>query len=58
MKPPPVRIPCHMVLTSLSFCLSDALIRTDNSVAGAALLLLGASALRLVRRFTPRARLP
>ncbi|WP_028208636.1 hypothetical protein [Paraburkholderia nodosa] len=57
MKSPPVPAACHMALTSLSLCLADALLRTDNSVAGAALLILGTSALHLARRVVPLTRM-
>lgn len=50
MNPRPIGIACHMVLTSLTLYVADVLLRTNNSVAGAKLLILGTSATRLLRR--------
>jgi hypothetical protein len=50
MSPRPLGIACPMVLTSLTLYVSDVLLRTDNSVASAMLVILGTSLLHLVRR--------
>ncbi|WP_322011233.1 hypothetical protein [Paraburkholderia sp. J12] len=50
MNPKPIRIACQMMLTSITLYVTDALLRADNSVAGATLLILGTLFAHLVRR--------
>jgi hypothetical protein len=50
MNARPIGIACHMVLTSLTPYVADVLLRTNSSVAGAMLLILGTSAIHLLRR--------
>jgi hypothetical protein len=50
MNPRPIRIACHVALISLTLYVTDALLRTNNSVTSAMLLILGTLVLHLVRR--------
>ncbi|MGF6916276.1 hypothetical protein [Paraburkholderia sp. 40] len=49
MNPRSIRIAGHMVLTSLTLYVADVLLRTNNSVAGAMLLILGTLVIHLLR---------
>ena len=50
MNPRPMRIACHMVLTSLTLYVDDVLLRTNNSVADAMMPILGTSVAHFLRR--------
>lgn len=50
MNPRSIHIADHMVLTSLTLSVADVLLRTNYSVAGAMLLILGTSVTHLLRR--------
>lgn len=50
MNPRPISIACHMVLTSLTLYVADVLLRTNNSIADAMMLILGTSVTLLLRR--------
>ncbi|OAJ57917.1 hypothetical protein A6V37_28905 [Paraburkholderia ginsengiterrae] len=50
MNPRSIPIAGHMVLTSLTLSVADVLLRTNYSVAGAMLLILGTSVTHLLRR--------
>ncbi|MBB5408437.1 hypothetical protein HDG34_002373 [Paraburkholderia sp. HC6.4b] len=49
MNPRAIRIAGHMALTSLTLYVADVLLRTNNSVAGAMLLILGTLVIHLLR---------